>query len=236
MDHHGWDDWPADDHDPGDAETADLSQHDDLFPLHPAADGLGDHDLADDGLGLDPLGDADHLLWPHEGYPDPVELPDPHHELGAVDAHVDEPLGGGVDHAGPAPDVLVHEPLGYAGEPPFGHPADGPPVPPDPVFGADPDAAGADGWGGPEFPPHVDLGALPDPVDGPPWTDAALLGGAPFDPAQHGGLPFHDDAPAAAELFGYAGLDAPTGDPWEVLRAAEDPATSALARWWGPGA
>ena len=46
-------------------------------------------------------------------------------------------------------------------------------------------------------------------------------------------------APGSApvdDLFAYAGLDAPAAgvDPWSQLLAADDPATSALARFWGP--
>jgi len=220
MDHHGFDEWPADDHDFGDAETADLGEHDDLLAHHLDADQLG-HD--EDG------GD----LWPHEGYETPDEPPsDTHHDFGAgephVDAHVDEPL----DHPDDAPGgpPVEHTPLGYeAADAQFGH-ADT--AHPDPVFGADPDAPGDHGdtgFGTPEFPPHVDLGDLPDPVDGPPWTDATLLGGEPLaDLAQHAGLP------SPADLLGYAGIDVGHADPWAALRAAEDPAANALARWWGP--
>ncbi|AEV85229.1 hypothetical protein ACWT_4209 [Actinoplanes sp. SE50] len=79
-----------------------------------------------------------------------------------------------------------------------------------------------------DFPPHLEVGELPEPVDGFPWTDAATLGHAaaytpttdPVDP--------HD-------LAAYAGLDVPEGsDPWTALTASDDPAISALARWWTP--
>jgi hypothetical protein len=218
MDHPGFDEWPADDHDFGDAETADLGDHDDLLAHH-----------------LDPLvPDDDGDLWPHEGYETPDEIADAHHEYAPVDAHVDEPLdhpdgpGGGDDPAGSTP--TDHQPLGYeAAGAQFGH-ADA--AHPDPVFGADPDAPGEhgdDGFGSPEFPPPVDLGDLPAPVDGPPWTDATLLGGEPLaDLAPPTGLP------SPADLLGYAGLDVEQADPWAALRAVEDPAANALARWWGP--
>jgi hypothetical protein len=42
--------------------------------------------------------------------------------------------------------------------------------------------------------------------------------------------------PEASELAGYAGEVPPDGaDPWAALAASDDPATSALARFWAPG-
>jgi hypothetical protein len=77
------------------------------------------------------------------------------------------------------------------------------------------------------FPPPLDVD-LPDPVDGPPWSDPAALG--------HDLLPDLDppaDPPPVAELFEYAGEQLPVdGDPWTALLGSDDPATSALARWW----
>ena len=41
---------------------------------------------------------------------------------------------------------------------------------------------------------------------------------------------------AAADLAAYDGTEPPDGpDPWAALLGSEDPATSALARWWSPG-
>ncbi|MEU4689338.1 hypothetical protein [Actinoplanes sp. NPDC023714] len=77
------------------------------------------------------------------------------------------------------------------------------------------------------FPPALDLGDLPEPVDGFPWIDTATLGTpdpvgftAPLDPV------------TPDELAAYAH----TGQPadWSALAASDDPATSALARWWTP--
>ena len=127
--------------------------------------------------------------------------------FGGVDAHVDEPLAAdGGDGADRG---------------------DGAGDPPEPVFGA-PDPIGHDGWTEPQFPPALDLPGLPDPIDGPPWTDAALLGGTPVpEYAETGGVD-------PSGLLEYAGLDDPGADPWAALLASDDPATSALARWWGP--
>jgi hypothetical protein len=103
-------------------------------------------------------------------------------------------------------------------------------------FGAGLDNTGDhDGsWHDDEFPGPLDLGGEPpEPVDGYPWADPDLLG-AP-DPAQLPD-PGADVGPADPDdLLSYAGLDS-TGDadPWSLLRASDDPATSALARWWGP--
>ncbi|MEU4428603.1 hypothetical protein AB0F81_48965 [Actinoplanes sp. NPDC024001] len=81
------------------------------------------------------------------------------------------------------------------------------------------------------FPPALDVGELPEPVDGFPWIDTATLG-AP-DPS---GFTAPVEAVSADELAAYAGVEIPEGaNPWEVLAADEDPATSALARWWTPG-
>ena len=77
------------------------------------------------------------------------------------------------------------------------------------------------------FPPALDVGELPEPVDGFPWIDTGSLGmvdahtGETLDPVR------------PQELAGYAGTDLPPGaDPWAALAGDEDPATSALARWW----
>jgi hypothetical protein len=98
------------------------------------------------------------------------------------------------------------------------------------------------------FPASLDL-PLPEPVDGFPWADPALLGAAPIDaldPALHLGLdpaPGLDPAlgldPAApvdpAGLAASAGMELPPdADPWAVLAASDDPATNTLARWWAP--
>jgi len=101
--------------------------------------------------------------------------------------------------------------------------------------GADPDAA-VDVEQVSMFPPVVDVGPLPEPVDGFPWIDTGSLG------LYHAGLADHglaDQAPAepvaAQDLAAYAAEDLPPGvDPWAALADSDDPATSALARWWTP--
>ncbi|MEU8816908.1 hypothetical protein [Actinoplanes sp. NPDC048796] len=80
------------------------------------------------------------------------------------------------------------------------------------------------------FPPQVDVGELPEPVDGFPWIDTGSLGvvpaGAPDTPV---------DPVQPQELADYAGEQLPPGvDPWAALADSEDPATSTLARWWAP--
>ncbi|HET8684257.1 MAG TPA: hypothetical protein VFM54_20635 [Micromonosporaceae bacterium] len=154
---------------------------------------------------------------------------------GGVDAHVDEPLYGPDLPEDAYDDAAAAEAsTGTGGAWDVDAWADLPPVP-DPPFGADPDAAGladADGWAGPDFPPMLELAGLPEPVDGPPWGDPAVLGGHPLaEPAGY-------EAPDPADLSGYAAVDLAEagGDPWAALLAADDPATSALARWWAPPA
>jgi hypothetical protein len=94
---------------------------------------------------------------------------------------------------------------------------------------APPDETGNDADTGHEpdvFPPALDVGELPEPVDGFPWIDTATLGTAelPDD---------HLDPVRPEELAAYAGQDIPPGaDGWEALKDSDDPATAALARWW----
>ena len=105
---------------------------------------------------------------------------------------------------------------------------------------AGPDDAGADPDAVPEpaddpldvFPPMVDVGDLPEPVDGFPWIDTGSLG--VVDPAAMAAAP--DGAPEPAELAEYAAADLPPGqDPWATLADSDDPATAALARFYSPG-
>ncbi|ROT29556.1 hypothetical protein [Micromonospora sp. HM5-17] len=109
--------------------------------------------------------------------------------------------------------------------------------PADPPVGADPDL---DPYGDPAQWPPTDpgpvegFGPAPEPVDGFPWADPDLLGPPGDGPAPDpsvvtGGTPRPD------ELAEYAAADLPDdGDPWSALAASDDPATSALARFWGP--
>jgi hypothetical protein len=77
------------------------------------------------------------------------------------------------------------------------------------------------------FPPAVDVGPLPEPVDGFPWIDTGSLG------VVHVTDDAHVDEVQPQELAEYAGTDLPPGvDPWAALADNEDPATSALARFW----
>ncbi|KUL30887.1 hypothetical protein [Actinoplanes awajinensis] len=80
-----------------------------------------------------------------------------------------------------------------------------------------------------DFPPALDVGDLPEPVDGFPWVDATTLGSADtYTP------PLETVDPLA--LAAHAGVEIPDGaDPWATLAASDDPAISALARWWTPG-
>ncbi len=99
--------------------------------------------------------------------------------------------------------------------------------------GADPDHVAGQHVPADLFPPALDV-PLPEPVDGHPWADPALLGDAPIGAAVDaavGGAWMADPAGLAA----YAGVEpAPDADPWAVLADSDDPATSALARWWAP--
>jgi hypothetical protein len=100
------------------------------------------------------------------------------------------------------------------------------------LVGADPDAlpdAGPDPVD--MFPQVVDVGPLPEPVDGFPWIDTGSLG--VVDAHAIGTVDTHDAEVTPQELAEYAGADLPPGaDPWAALADSEDPATSTLARWW----
>ncbi|GIM94932.1 hypothetical protein [Paractinoplanes toevensis] len=81
------------------------------------------------------------------------------------------------------------------------------------------------------FPPAVDVGELPEPVDGFPWIDTGSLGLADIQAALH--ETGTTDPVQPAELAEYAGTDLPPGtDPWATLAESDDPATAALAKWW----
>lgn len=237
MDEHGWGGWAGDDPQPPE-ETVDLSGITDS--------GLGEVDPADLG-GLGYRGDGDELA----GYLDeddrggddtvPVAAPIGYGDVsagaepGEVDAGADgfgaaEPDGGEqAEVDGGDVGAVPAEPDPGGGRDGFGAA--------DPPVGSDPDAwpaADADAGDLPQFPPELDL-AVPEPVDGLPWTDPDTLGaGSLPDPADPAGAA--DQSPSAEELFGYAGEQPPEdgADMWATLAASEDPATSALARWWAP--
>ena len=144
---------------------------------------------------------TDH--WDHDDFDIdvPEDLPPPAHDILADDIAFD-------DHD-PDPAPTWEDPL----------PADHDDVPDTPDTATD--AA--------VFPPTVEIGDLPEPVDGFPWIDTATLGAGTeaFTPPT--------DPVTAEQLAEYAGIEIPPGaDPWTVLTNAEDPATAALARWWTP--
>lgn len=81
------------------------------------------------------------------------------------------------------------------------------------------------------FPPQLDIGEPPEPVDGFPWSDPAVLG-----EAHDTGAATVDGSPPADDLLAYDAHEVPEGaDSWQVLAGSDDPATSSLARFWGPG-
>jgi hypothetical protein len=111
----------------------------------------------------------------------------------------------------------------------------------EPVGGTHPDldpVGDHPSWSDDPFPPQLELGEQPEPVDGFPWSDAAVLGdehdtGATAD--QTAGYQPAFDQPPAGDLVAYDAHDVPPGeDPWHALAGSDDPATSSLARFWGP--
>lgn len=101
----------------------------------------------------------------------------------------------------------------------------------DDAVGTDPDApaGGDDDAFTPQFPPDLAVDELPDPVDGPPWTDADLLGDGP----DHADTSWNsiDSSATMTDLFT---MDGTSGDDWQSLINSDDPAVSSLARWWQP--
>ncbi|MEV4705155.1 hypothetical protein [Actinoplanes sp. NPDC049316] len=198
SDEHGWPEF----HDPGHHDDPGHHGYDDDGGVHAhpdPADGWHD-DVAD--AGHDDLAGLDHGA-PEQGWEQPdatghgmPELHDVPEAHDAADAHA-------------VVDVTHGHDMG-------------------PV-GADPDAAADPGdVADPAqvFPPALDVGPLPEPVDGFPWIDTGSLG--TVDP-----VAVHADPVTAADLAGYAAEELPPAeDPWAHLAQSEDPATSALARWW----
>ena len=183
----------------------DFGFHDDHHDPEPfPVDQPDQVDHGDDPWGGDWHGDP-HESWSHEEQPDQPWSPDATH---------------GDGHHGDDGDPHPAHGDGHHGDQPTPHPdeQDGTAGAESPVH-ADPLAV---------FPPTLDVGPLPEPVDGFPWIDVHSLGDAgpvgPYEP--------HEPV-AAQDLAGYAGVELPAdADPWQALVASDDPATEALARWW----
>ncbi|MFI5494052.1 hypothetical protein [Actinoplanes sp. NPDC051859] len=161
----------------------------------------------------------------------PHELPEPfdgavHDDVFGVPDEPDEFL---------ADDVVDHQPDITPVDAPPDLPASEPDEPAaatvTPVLGpigADPDAAADSGPPPDLFPPAVDVGPLPEPIDGFPWTDTGSLGLAALTPTAEPVAPV-----TPQELAEYAAEELPPAvDPWAALADSDDPATAALARWW----
>jgi hypothetical protein len=262
MDHQDWPDWSGDEPHLGDADTADLNHPGDAlsdFGGDLGGGDLGGHDMAHDmghDLGGGDLGGGDlgHDLGPDLG-------PEGGHDLGhhpgghGNDAYPDDTFEHDADghdyHAGlePAGGHAADPAADHSADHPGDHPADpGPddvpdhpgdhdqPALADHLVGTDPDIdphTDDAGWHDPEFPPQLDLDHVPPPVDGYPWSDPSVLGAGTVDDAAHLHAGWHN--PPADDLLDYAGIPADGPDPWQALLGSDDPATSALARWWAPG-
>jgi hypothetical protein len=260
MDHQDWPGWPEDDPHSDNADVADPGGHHgglghlDDDPL--GHDPLGHDPLGHDPLGHDPLGhdpaDGDPFTTDPGGYGDEAPRPGPgfdadtpagEHEHDAIgEVYPDDdpftPVHDATHHAADdattyhVPDQhadgIVHDdPLPYQA-----HPVEH-------LVGADPDLDPASDaqWQDPAYPPPLDLPNLPEPVDGPPWSDPRLLGADITDAAVDTGDQ-HEPSwqqPHLGDLYDYAGDEQPThADGWQALLGSDDPATGALARWWAP--
>jgi len=175
-------------------------------------DGLHHHD---DGGHHEELPDHEDVAVPH----DDSYFDDVHHDVDLPETHdvpdTHEAAPGWEEHH------EIHDPADHAEHQEEPHT----------VVGADPDAL-------PEpdaaeavtsFPPLLDVGPLPEPVDGFPWIDTGSLG--LIDPAVVQAAAQAQIHPQ--DLADYAGEELPPGqDPWAALADSDDPATSALAKWW----
>lgn len=234
-----WDGWPVEDpSDPDDGDLGDAGHGlDGPDYAEPPEYGADDEaaftdDMVDDGFGDDDVGYGASVAGPAD----------------------DEAFGQGWRPDEPGGQPL--EPVGYADEPldtadVAGH-ADGPAAAGDwddgggqggpetveaaDIIGADPDPdpgdADTDDDPTSVFPPPLDLAAPPEPVDGPPWADASLLGDGGGDGLPDPAVEAAVGSPTPAELSDYAGQQMPDGADWADLIASPDPATSALARFW----
>lgn len=265
MDHHDdWTQWnPGDDHDLGDGDTADLSGYDfgaDDFGRHD----FGEHDLAehdpgghDEFAGQDEFADhgdyaaAHRGLGPgpdlvHEGGDDLTGHDQDGHDQDGHDLAADTGPGELTGHdsaelsAHDPGELTGHDATAATGHDPGEQAGEDQDVPAGHLVGADPDlpAESHPGWLEGYFPPALELDTRPEPADGYPWTDPAALG----DPQgyQPGGEHAALTSTAAADpgdLLSYAGMAAPPPgvDPWAALLGSDDPATSALARFWAAG-
>ncbi|WP_329110557.1 hypothetical protein OG792_16335 [Micromonospora sp. NBC_01699] len=187
--------------------------------------GAGEEDLDGPGPETTPIGYGDEPFTVDAGYPADTGFGPAEHDtgLGPADLGADTGFGSVDGDTGPGAadgdtgfgpgDVDAQ--VGFGAAP----------------VGADPDLDPyGDSWPPPAFPDALDSGGVPEPVDGFPWADPDTLGDPdtpPADPATYG-------VPEPAELAGYAAEEVPPGvDPWTALAGSDDPATGALARFWG---
>ncbi len=182
---------------------------------HDGLDPLGGHDALDPFAehGIEPVDHDPGDAYPHD------ELPG--HDIDPPDLRHDADLADGPGHGPADPEPSIMDGPGPAEAGADAH-----------LFGVDHDLPPG-GTQPVDFPLPLDLPDRPDPVDGYPWSDVDLLG----DPGTAADWPGYVHAvPDAADLLSYAGIDAPGAaeDPWAVLLGSDDPAASALARWWGP--
>jgi hypothetical protein len=163
----------------------------------------GEHDAGDAGFHDEPLHFDDPQPYDHDSAYDPADDTPP-------------PPDDGLHHHIDADDP--HQPMSDEAHTPDAADDTHTPEP------FEPELAATDTT----FPPAVDID-LPEPVDGFPWIDTGSLG--VVDPAAF--TDTHTDPVDPHDLAEYAGTDLPPGaDPWATLAESEDPATSALARWW----
>jgi hypothetical protein len=189
-----------------------------------------DADQSGEPLGTeDAVGDFNADIGHHDSFDDH----DPgDHGTGDHDAGHDA----GHDGPGEPPHQPPHDPGG------FDDPDDDDRSGHDALVGTDPDVDhGHDdpGWHDSPFPPDLGITDPPEPVDGFPWSDPDTLGSDGTDDYSRvldnvfdgDG----DHSAASASLAGYDHVDVPPGtDAWTTLLGSDDPATSALARWWQP--
>lgn len=220
MDHDGPMSWDPDhaDHPDGD------------YGREPEGELPLDHSDAEPPSGADSYDGTDHLdhTADHTAHDETAEPADQHDGLGLeyTDLSGDQPYDDSHDDVSHQADAAHDD-----------EPDDADVSYAEPVDGSHPDVdtvGDHPSWSDDPFPPQLDAVEPPEPVDGFPWSDAAVLGDEHDTSTATADYQPSFDQPPAGDLAAYDAHEVPAGeDPWRAMAASDDPATSSLARFWG---